>query len=220
MTNRTIGLDDRLYHYLLDNSLREPEPLARLRAETARLPEARMQIAPEQGQFMALLVRLMGARRALEIGVFTGYSSCCIAAALPADGRLVALDASPQWTAMARQYWEELGVAGRVELRLGMALDSLAALRAEGPAPFDFAFIDADKANDWAYYEHCLALLRPGGLVVVDNALWSGRVVDPEDRSEDTEAIRDFNRRIHGDERVDLSLIPVGDGLVLARKRG
>ena len=219
MTNRTIGLDDDLYAYLLAHSLREPEPLARLREETARLPEARMQIAPEQGQFMGLVVRLMGARRALEIGVFTGYSSCCIAAALPPDGSLVACDHSREWTDVARRYWRELGVEARVDLRLGPALETLEALRAAPPEPFDFAFIDADKTNDWAYYEHSLALLRPGGLVMVDNALWSGRVADPADTSTDTEAIREFNRRIHGDRRVDLSLVTVGDGLVLARKR-
>jgi caffeoyl-CoA O-methyltransferase len=220
MTNRTIPLTDSLYDYLLSVSLREPALLRRLREETAHLAEADMQIAPEQGQFMALLVRLLGARRCLEIGVFTGYSSLVVALALPADGRIVACDVSERWTSIARRYWSEAGVSDRIDLRLAPALETLDQLRADGQAgSFDFAFIDADKENNLRYYERALELLRPGGLVVVDNTLWSGRVADPENSEVDTVAQRHFNEQLHLDERVDLSLVPIGDGLTLARKR-
>lgn len=220
MTNRSISLTDSLYDYLLSVSLREPDLLRELRAETATCPQARMQIAPEQGQFMALLVRLMGARRCLEVGVFTGYSSLAVALALPDDGRLVACDVSEAWTAIARRYWAAAGVADRIDLRLAPALETLEQLAASGEAGrFDFAFLDADKENYVHYYERVLQLLRPGGLVVVDNTLWSGRVADPEDAAADTVALRHFNEHLHRDERVDLSLVPVGDGLTLARKR-
>jgi caffeoyl-CoA O-methyltransferase len=220
MTNRSISLTDSLYGYLLSVSLREPELLSRLREETAALPYARMQIAPEQGQFMALLVRLLGARRCLEVGVFTGYSSLAVALALPDDGRIVACDVSEEWTSVARRYWAEAGVAHKIDLRLAPALETLEALLVEGEAGcFDFAFLDADKENYLRYYEVVLELVRPGGLIVADNTLWSGRVADPANDEASTVALRRFNEQLHRDERVDLSLVPIGDGLTLARKR-
>lgn len=215
-----VVLTEALHRYLLSVSLREPESLRRLREETASLPMAGMQIAPDQGQFMSLLVKLVGARRILEVGVFTGYSSLVMALALPADGRLTALDVSEEWTAVARRHWREAGVADKIDLRLRPALDSLDALLAEGLAgSYDLAFIDADKQNYLGYYERCLQLLKPGGLLLVDNALWGGQVADPQDNGEDTCAIRALNARIHGDPRVDLSLLPIADGLMLALKR-
>ena len=220
MSNRTIKIDARLYEYLVKVSVREPALLARLRAETARMPEHNMQIAPDQGQFMAMLVRLIGARRCLEIGTFTGYSSLAVALALPADGRLIACDVSEKWTGIARRYWQEAGVAGRIELKLQPALTTLDELLADGQAGrFDFAFIDADKASYGQYYERVLSLLRAGGLVAVDNTLWSGRVADPKARDKDTAALKKFNAALHKDERIDLTLVPIGDGLTLARKR-
>lgn len=220
MSSRTITLDEALYAYLLEVSLREPDVLRRLREETRALPEARMQISPEQGQFMALLVRLMDARRIIEVGTFTGYSALAMAMALPAGGRLVACDVSEAWTAIARRYWEEAGVAGRIELRLAPALDTLDALLAGGDeGAFDLMFIDADKERYADYYERGLRLLRPGGLIAIDNVLWSGRVIDPGRQDPDTQAIRAFNAALHADPRIDLSLLPIGDGLTLARKR-
>lgn len=220
MSTKSFFLDDRLYEYLLSVSLRDDPVAARLRRETARLAESNMQIAPEQAQFLALLVRLTGARRTLDIGVFTGYSALAVARALPADGRVVALDVSEEWTAVAREYWAEAGVADRVDLRLAPALESLDGLIAAGDrGRFDFAFIDADKENYRAYYERCLELLRPGGVVAVDNVLWSGSVADPSDHERDTEAIRAFNAALHRDERIDLSMVPIADGLTLAVKR-
>jgi caffeoyl-CoA O-methyltransferase len=220
VSNRTIKIDARLYDYLVKVSVREPALLARLRAETARMPEHNMQIAPDQGQFMALLVRLVGARRCLEIGTFTGYSSLAVALALPADGRLIACDVSEKWTAIARRYWQEAGVADRIELRLQPALKTLDGLLADGEkGRFDFAFIDADKVSYAEYYERVLSLLRSGGLVAVDNTLWSGKVADPKARDKDTAALKKFNAALHKDERVDLTLVPIGDGLTLARKR-
>ena len=221
MSNRTISLTDSLYDYLLSVSLREPQLLLDLREETAAMPSARMQISPEQGQFMALLVKLSGARRCLEVGVFTGYSSLSVAMALPADGRIVACDVSEKWTAVARTYWQAAGVDRKIDLRIAPALETLDALIADGQAgSFDLAFIDADKTNYLAYYERVLVLLRRGGLLLVDNTLWSGAVADPENSEPDTVALRHFNEVLHRDERVDLSLLPVGDGLTLARKRG
>ncbi len=220
MSNRTFTLNDDLYAYLTGVSLREPPLYARLRQETASHPRVSMQIAPEQGQFMALLVQLMQARRALEIGVFTGYSSLWVASALPADGRLVACDISEEYTAVARRYWTQAGLASRIDLRLAPALATLAELRAAGEdGTYDFAFLDADKSEYIDYYEQVLPLLRPGGLVTVDNTLWSGRVADPAEQGEDTEALRAFNEHLRNDDRVDLSLVPIGDGLTLARKR-
>lgn len=220
MSNRTISLTDSLHEYLLEVSLREPGLLRRLREETAADPLARMQISPEQGQFMALLARLTGARRCIEVGVFTGYSSICVASALPEDGRIVACDVSEEWTSIARRYWREAGVEHKIDLRLAPARDTLDALLAAGEqGRHDLAFIDADKTGYLDYYERCLRLLRPGGLIMIDNTLWGGRVADPEDGDEETAALRHFNEVLHRDERVELSLVPIGDGLTLARKR-
>ena len=220
MSNRSIGLSDALYDYLLSVSLREPEILAELRRETMAMSERSMQIAPEQGQFMALLVRLAGARRILEIGTFTGYSALAMALALPAEGRIIACDVSEAWTEIARRYWRRAGVAERIELRLAPALQTLDALIAEGGGgSFDFAFIDADKSRYLDYYERSLSLVRPGGLIAVDNTLWGGSVADPAKTDADTAAIRAFNAALHDDPRVELSLVPIGDGLTLARKR-
>lgn len=220
MLKKTVGLDEPLYDYLLSVSLREPEILLQLREETARLPNARMQIAPEQGQFMALLVQLLGATKTLEIGVFTGYSSLCVALALPPNGKIVACDVSEEYTAIARRYWEAGGVAHKIDLRLAPALETLDKLLASGQAEtFDFSFIDADKGNYEGYYERSLQLVRPGGLIAVDNVLWSGRVADPQNQDSSTKTIRAFNEKLHHDERVTLSLVPISDGLTLARKR-
>ena len=220
MSNRTIDLTDTLYDYLLSVSLRETDLQRRLREETATLSMARMQISPEQGQFMALIARLVGARRCLEVGVFTGYSSLAVALALPEDGRIVACDVSEEWTSVARRYWAAAGVADRIDLRLAPAIDTLDALiEAGGAGTYDLAFIDADKPAYLAYYERVLVLLRPGGLVMTDNTLWSGRVADPEVGDADTVALRHYNEYLHRDSRVDLSLVPIGDGLTLARKR-
>jgi predicted O-methyltransferase YrrM len=220
VSNRTIQLDDRTYEYLLAHSLREDPRLHALRAETASHPQVNMQIAPEQGQFMQMLVRLTGARRAIEVGVFTGYSSLAVALAMPDDGRLLALDVSEEYTAIARRHWQAAGVAGRIELVIAPALVTLDARLAGGEAGrYDFAFIDADKTSYVAYYERLLKLLRPGGLVVVDNTLWSGKVADPEARDAETRSLREFNDALHRDPRVDISLLPVGDGLTLARLR-
>jgi predicted O-methyltransferase YrrM len=220
LSNRTISMTDRLYDYLLSVSVHEHPELARLRAETAKLAEHNMQISPEQGQFLALLVRLTGARRCIEVGTFTGYSALAVTLALPAEGRLLALDVSETWTAVARRHWAAAGVASRIELRLAPALASLDALLREGQAAsFDFAFIDADKENYQGYYERVLKLLRPGGLIAVDNTLWSGTVADPTVVDRDTAALRAFNAALYADSRIDLSLVPIGDGLTLARKR-
>jgi len=218
MTHKSTGLDDRLYQYLASVSRREPEVLRLLREETAALPQGGMQISPEQGQFMGLLARLTSAVRVLEVGVFTGYSSTALALALPADGHITALDISPEWTAVARRYWELAGVAGKIDLRLGPALDSLDALLAEGEARYDMAFIDADKENYALYYERILRLLRPGGLLLIDNVLWGGRVADASFDDADTKAIRALNQTIHADGRVAISLLPIADGLTLAMK--
>ena len=222
MSNRTLGLDDKLHDYLLAVSLREEPLLARLREETALMPEHNMQIAPEQGQFMALIVQLLGARRCLEVGVFTGYSSLAVARALPPDGQLIGCDVSDEFTRVARRYWQEAGVDDRIDLRLGPAVDTLARLiedPAAGPDTFDFAFIDADKGNYLTYYEQCLTLVRPGGLIAIDNTLWNGAVVDSSIDDADTRAIRTLNSALHADERIDLSLVPIGDGLTLCRVR-
>ncbi len=220
MSNRTLFLDERTYDYLLEVSLDEPGLLSRLRDETAELPERNMQIGPEQGQFMALLVRLLGAEAALEIGTFTGYSSLCIARALSKGGRLVTCEVNAAWAAVAQAYWAEAGLEDRIDLRLAPARETLDALIAGGGAcTFDFAFIDADQAGYDAYYEGALALVRPGGLICIDNVLWSGAVADPAVKDEDTRALRALNRKLHRDRRVDISLVPIGDGLTLARKK-
>jgi predicted O-methyltransferase YrrM len=219
MSNRSISVDDRLYDYILANSLREPALLKALREETAKLPQSLMQISPEQGQFMALLVQLIGAKRTIEVGTFTGYSSLVVALALPPDGRLIASDVSEEFTDVARRYWAKAGVAGKIELRLAPALETLDRLLAGGEAGhFDFAFIDADKPNYLGYYERCLKLLRPGGLMAIDNVLWSGEVADASVTDANTTAIRALNRHVHQDARVSMSLVPIGDGLTLLRK--
>ncbi|MGC9502258.1 class I SAM-dependent methyltransferase [Baaleninema sp.] len=220
MSNKTLGLSPQLHDYLTSVSVREPELLTQLREETAKLPMSRMQIAPEQGQFMALLVQLMGAKKALEIGVFTGYSSLAVALALPEDGKLVACDVDKEYTAIARRYWEQAGVAGKIDLHLAPALDTLDRLLEDGQAEtFDFAFIDADKRNYANYYEKSLQLVRRGGLIAIDNVLWNGRVADPDETDKRTQAIRDFNQKLYGDDRVMLSLVPIADGVTLALKR-
>ena len=220
MSNRSIVLDDTLYAYLISVSLREADVLRRLREETAKIPQHNMQIAPEQGQFMALLVELISARRCLEVGTFTGYSSLAVALALPPDGRLIACDISEEFTDRAKPFWKEAGVAEKIDLRLGPALDTLDALLEGGEAgTFDFAFIDADKVNYQGYFQRAFELIRPGGLIAVDNVLWKGAVADPARNDEDTEAIRAFNDQLSDDPRISLSLVPIADGLTLARKR-
>lgn len=220
MANQTDGLTDELYQYLLDVSLREPEVLRRLREETASYPEASMQIAPEQGQFMALLVQLIGARKTLEVGVFTGYSSLSVALALPPEGQVVACDVSEAYTTIARRYWQEAGVAAKIDLRLAPAVETLDALLEDGHSgTFDFGFIDADKVNYDAYYERVLRLLRPGGLLLIDNVLWHGSVIDLSDTRETVGAIRTLNEKLLKDERIHLSMLSVADGLTLALKR-
>ncbi|QYO68059.1 class I SAM-dependent methyltransferase [Leptolyngbya sp. 7M] len=219
MSDKTF-LDASLYQYLLSVSLREPEVLQQLRQETANHPMSQMQIAPEQGQFMMMLVQLMGAKKALEVGVFTGYSSLAVALALPADGKLIACDVSEDYTAVAQRYWQRAGVADKIDLRIAPALETLDSLLADGQAnSFDFAFIDADKSNYPGYYERALQLVRPGGLIVIDNVLWSGRVADPEVQDNRTQAIRAFNRALHQDERIFPCMIAIADGLTLALKR-
>jgi predicted O-methyltransferase YrrM len=217
---RALNLDESLYRYLLDHSLREHPVQRELREATRDMKHGGMQIGPEQGQLMALLVRLLGAKRTIEVGVFTGYSALSVALALPADGHLVACDVNEEWTTMARRYWAKANVADRIDLRIAPALETLDALIEAGESGrYDFAFIDADKSNYPGYYERCLALLRKGGLVAVDNTLWSGAVADPSKTDTDTVAIRAFNDAVHADARVDMSLLPVGDGLTLALKK-
>jgi predicted O-methyltransferase YrrM len=219
MANRTLELSDTLYQYVLDHSIREHPTQTRLRAATAAHPLAGMQISPEQGQFMALLVKLMGARRTIEIGVFTGYSALSVALALPAHGRMLACDVNDEYTRIGQPYWEQAGVAGKIELCLGPALDTLDARLAAGEAgQYDFAFIDADKVNYDGYYERCLQLVRSGGLIAIDNTLWNGQVAAPATTPETT-ALQALNIKLHADERIDLSLLPLSDGLTLARKR-
>ena len=219
MSTRTITLDDVLYQYLTDVSLREHPAQAGLRAITHDHPYVRMQISPEQGQFMAMLVRLIGARKTLEIGVFTGYSALSVALALPEDGRVVACDISREYTDIGKPFWEQAGVAHKIDVRIAPALETLDGLIAEGQAgQFDFAFIDADKTAYDAYYERSLTLLRAGGLIAIDNVLWNGKVAHKAD-DEDTAALQALNRKLHTDERIDLSLVPIGDGVTLARKR-
>lgn len=221
MSNRTIQVDDTLYDYIVSISVREAEILRKLREETTRLGGmARMQISPEQGQFMALLVELTGAKRMLEVGTFTGYSTLACATALPPDGELVACDMSKEWTDIAQRYWNEAGVSDKIQLRLGPAAETLQALLDAGQAnTFDLMFIDADKVNYDTYYELGLKLVRPGGLILIDNVLWHGSVADPSVQDEDTNAIRALNKKLHTDNRITLSLVPISDGLTLARRR-
>ena len=219
---KAVGLSSHLYDYLISISLREPEPLAQLRQATAQLPSSGMQIAPDQGQFMALLIQLMGAKKVLEIGTFTGYSALCMALALPDDGTLITCDIEEKCREFGPPYWQAAGVADRIDLRIAPALDTLNTLLANGQAgTFDFAFIDADKVNYRHYYEKSLELLRPGGLIAIDNVLWGGDVADPDITDDpDTIALRNLNQTLHQDERIDLSLLAIADGLALALKRG
>jgi len=220
MSNVSLGLPPDLQSYLVEHGVREPDILKRLREETALLPQHDMQIAPEQGAFMAMLVSLIGARRCIELGTFTGYSSLAVALALPADGRIVCCDVSEEWTSVARRYWSEAGVADRVELRLGPALETLDELIAGGASgTFDFAFIDASKREYPEYHERILRLLRQGGLALYDNVLWEGGVIDDAMTDADTVGVRRLNDRLVGDERVSISMIPVADGLTLVQKR-
>ncbi|MEM9922566.1 MAG: class I SAM-dependent methyltransferase [Cyanobacteria bacterium P01_D01_bin.50] len=219
MSKQTLGLENNIYQYLLSVSIRESEVLKKLREETAQHPRSIMQISPEQGQFMALLVQLMGAKKTLEIGVYTGYSALVVALALPPEGKMIACDISEEYTSIASRYWEEAGVADKIDLRIAPAVETLDRLLAEGEADtFDFAFIDADKSNYDNYYEGALKLVRPGGLIAIDNVLWSGKVADSQVEDNRTKKIRVLNEKIHQDERVTISLVPIGDGLTLARK--
>jgi caffeoyl-CoA O-methyltransferase len=219
MSRRTLNLDDTLYQYVLDHSVREHPAQTALREATRSHPHANMQISPEQGQFMSLLIKLLGARRAIEVGVFTGYSALTVALALPEDGRLLACDISDEYTRIGKPFWEQAHVLHKIDLRLGPAVATLDMhIKAGGGGLYDFAFIDADKSSYDAYYERCLQLLRSGGLIAIDNTLWSGKVAVPADDA-DTAALQALNIKLHGDDRVDLSLLPVGDGLTLARKR-
>lgn len=220
MSTVQTGVAEDLSQYIRDVSVRETDLFRRLREETARLPNARMQISSEQGQFMAMLVRLMGAERALEVGVFTGYSSTTVALALPENGSLIACDVSEEYAAVARRYWREAGVERKITLRLGPAVKTLTTLVAEGRSnQFDFAFIDADKENYDTYYERALTLVRPGGLIAIDNVLWHGKVIDQSVLDEDTRAIRALNEKLHHDDRIWLSLVAIGDGMTLAQKK-
>jgi caffeoyl-CoA O-methyltransferase len=220
MSDRRLIVTDDIHEYILDHSLRESEILARLRAETAKLPYASMQIGPEQGQFMALLASLINAKRCIEIGVFTGYSSLVVALALPPDGRIVACDVNEEWTSIGRRYWREAGVEHKIDLRLQPALKTLDELLAAGQAgTYDYAFVDADKPNYDAYYERVLQLLRTNGLFLIDNVLWSGKVADPKVSDADTMAFRKLNAKLHNDERVEVSLLGIGDGVTVGRKK-
>jgi predicted O-methyltransferase YrrM len=220
MSADDLTITPELLDYTRRVTLREPDVARRLREETSRDPNAQMQISPDQGQFMALLIHLLDARKTLEIGVFTGYSSLSVALALPDDGRIIACDVSEEWTSIAKRYWREAGVEAKIDLRLRPALQTLDDLIAHGQAgSFDFAFIDADKANYSNYYERCLVLVRPGGLIAVDNVLWSGAVIDPSNNDADTLAIRAFNEQLKDDQRIWLSMLPVRDGLTLASKK-
>jgi predicted O-methyltransferase YrrM len=221
MSSETLFLSDDLYAYMKAVSLREPDILSRLREETSHDPLHMMQISPEQGQFMSLLVKLMAAERTIEIGVYTGYSSLCVALAMPEQGKMVACDVSEAWTSVARRYWKEAGVASKIDLRLAPAIQTLDRLlnRKNKYGAYDFAFIDADKESYDIYYERCLELLRPGGLMAIDNVFWGGDVANPEISDEETIAIRTLNKKIQADDRVDMSMMPIGDGLMLVQKR-
>lgn len=220
MSKTTWSLEENVSDYLIRHSVKDDEILRRLRHETAAMPHGRMQISPEQGQLMGMLVHMLNGRRAIEVGTFTGYSALCVARELGAEGKLVACDISDEYTQIARRYWREAGLADRIDLRLGPGKASLEHLLAEGgEGRYDFAFIDADKTGYDDYYELCLRLLRRGGLVAIDNVLWSGKVADPSDNDADTVAIRALNKKVHADERVHMCMIPIGDGLTLALKR-
>ena len=219
MTARSAFLDERVQKYITDATVDEHPVLARLRAETAPMPNAGMQIGADQGRFMQFLAQTIGARRYVEVGVFTGYSSLAIALALPPDGKILACDVSEGYTAVARRYWREAGVEEKIDLRLAPAVQTLDAVLRDEPETFDLAFIDADKESVDAYYERCLGLIRPGGIIMIDNVLWDGRVADPSENDADTVALRKINAKASRDPRVDAVLLSIGDGLLLARKR-
>lgn len=220
MSSRNDNIPEQLYNYILDSSLRDLPVLEKLRERTAELPMSMMQISPDQGQFMALLTKAIGAKKTLEVGVFTGYSSLIVALALPDDGKIIACDISEEYTSVGKPFWEEAGVAHKIDLRIGPAIDSLDALIADGQSgTFDFAFIDADKETYPEYYERSLELLRPGGLILLDNAFLGGRVADPSVDTETTTIMRKLNNDLKNDNRVDVSLLSIGDGLYLACKR-
>ena len=219
MSIRNFYIDDNIYEYIINNSLRDLPILKKLRDETRKMPDGRMQISPDQGQFMGFLVKLMNAGKIIEVGTFTGYSSLVMALALQENGQIISCDISEEYTLVARKFWQEAGVSNKITLLMGLAKDSLADLIQNGDAgKFDMAFIDADKANYKIYYENCLDLLRPGGLILIDNVLWSGKTANSEEMDADTIAIRELNFALQKDKRIDLSLIPIGDGLTLARK--
>ncbi|MBD1911866.1 MULTISPECIES: class I SAM-dependent methyltransferase [unclassified Leptolyngbya] len=219
MANKSLGLSSELHEYLLSVSLKEADVLQQLRQETAQHPQQMMQVTPDEGQFLGFLVRLLGVRKALEIGVFTGYSSLSVALALPDDGQLIACDVSEEFTAIARRYWEKANVSHKIDLRIAPALDTLDTLLAEGAAgTFDFVFIDADKLNYWNYFERSIQLVRSGGVIAVDNVLWSGQVIEPSNHEPSTEAIRTFNQKLYQDNRVTVCMLPVSDGITLAMK--
>ncbi len=213
-----ITITEKIHDYMLQTSFRDTDIQRRLREETATMPNAGMQIGPDQGQFMAFLAMAIGAKKCIEVGVFTGYSSLAVAMALPRDGKIIACDVSEAYTSVARRYWEAAGLAHMIDLRLGPALATLDGLL-HGSHDYDFAFIDADKVNYVGYYERCLALIRKGGLIAIDNVLWGGDVADRSKGDPDTLALRNLNEKIGRDERVDVSMLPVGDGLTLVRKR-
>ncbi|SVC27734.1 uncharacterized protein METZ01_LOCUS280588 [marine metagenome] len=220
MSNRTLSLTDAAYDYLCDHSLRETTVQRQLRRTTHKMENSVMQVSPEQGQFMQFLVSIIGASNTIEVGVYTGYSALCVALGLPEDGRIIACDINEEWTKIALEYWKKAGVADKIDLQIAPALDTLTELGKKGRKNhFDFAFIDADKVNYDIYYEKCLNLVRPGGVVAIDNVLWSGAVADVSAMDENTRAIRSLNAKLHKDERIDLSMVPIGDGLTLARKR-
>jgi len=212
---RSVPLTEKLYRYVLANGVRETRVQRELRKVTQKLPMGGMQIGAEQGALLQVLVRSLRAKRCIEVGTFTGYSALAVALALPTNGRIVCCDVSEEWTAIARRYWKRAGVDGKIALHIAPALETLSKLKGS----FDFAFIDADKPNYWKYYERCLELMRKGGLIAVDNTLWGGSVIDPDKQSESTRALRVFNKRVARDRRVDIALVPIGDGLTLAVKR-
>jgi predicted O-methyltransferase YrrM len=220
MANRTIGISDELAAYVVKVGTREPDVLARLREETAAIPQSRMQIAPVEGAFLAMLVVLTDARRCIEIGTFTGYSSTVVALALPENGSIVCCDVSEEWTSLARKYWDEAGVASKIDLRIAPAAETLDRLIENGEqAAYDFAFVDADKTGYDGYYERLLQLVRPGGLIAFDNTLWGGAVLDVDPEDDDTRAIQALNAKLARDDRITLCLLPVADGVTLARRR-
>ena len=214
MSIRNFYLDENIYEYILNNSLRDLPILKKLRDETRKMPDGRMQISSDQGQFMGFLAKLTNTKKIIEVGTFTGYSSLVMALALPENGQILSCDISEEYAAVARRFWQEAGVSNKIQLVLGLAEETLVELIQNGEAgTFDMAFIDADKVNYKIYYENCLDLLRPGGLILIDNVLWSGKIANPDETDDDTVAIRELNLFVHNDKRVDLSLLPVGDGL-------